>query len=130
MTAYCWFAISPLAVLRTKLYAARFGPTETSYQDINQNPGTLMFMLSCQRPPLSQAASLGARLIIAPPVATGIASAKIPFGPSTAFKMSISGKWRKAWDQSTGGGCCARSNDLDARIKSAWEALAGNIGRT
>src|SRR5215471_2768192 len=130
ITAYCSLATSPLAVLRTKLYAARFGPIDTSYHDINQKPGTLMFMLSCHKPPLYQAGSLGARLIIAPPVATGISSAKIPFGPSTAFRMSISGKCRSACDQSTGGACCARSKDLDARIKSSCEVPAGKIGRT
>ena len=45
MTAYCWLAASPLAVERTKLYAARFGPVETSYQVMNQKPGTLMGMV-------------------------------------------------------------------------------------
>src|SRR5262252_2463922 len=130
ITAYCSFAISPLAVLRTKLYAARFGPIDTSYHDMNQKPGTLIFMLSWNRPPLYQAGSLGARLIIAPPVETGISSAKIPFGPSTAFRMSISGRCRSACDQSTGGGCWARSKDFEARIRSSCEASGGNIGRT
>src|SRR5688572_14501400 len=81
ITAYCWLAISGLAVFRTWLYAARLGPTETSYHDINQNPGMLIFMLSCHSPPLYQPGSFGARSIIAPPVSTGIRSAKIPFGP-------------------------------------------------
>src|SRR5690242_11166679 len=78
ITAYCWLATSGRAFLRTKLYAARFGPTETSYQDMNQNPGTLIFMVSCQRPPLYHAGSLGARVIMAPPVSTGMGSAKMP----------------------------------------------------
>ena len=34
------------AVLRTWLYIARFGPTETSYHDMNHSPGTLSGMLS------------------------------------------------------------------------------------
>ncbi len=32
-----------------------FGPTETSYHDANQKPGMLIFILSCQSPPLYQA---------------------------------------------------------------------------
>ena len=54
ITAYCSLAISGLAVLRTKLYAARFGPTETSYHDMNQKPGTLIFISSCHNPPRYQ----------------------------------------------------------------------------
>src|SRR5215472_3641436 len=130
MTAYCWLATSGLAVLRTKLYAARFGPTDTSYQDMNQNPGTLIFILSFHSPPLYQAGSLGVRRIIAPPVSTGMGSAKIPWGPSTAFRMSISGRWVRALDQSTGGNCCARSKDLDTRINSSCDVPGGNMGRT
>ena len=38
----------PCAVFRTWLYIATFGPTETSYHDMNQSPGMLMGMLSCQ----------------------------------------------------------------------------------
>src|SRR6266496_1637523 len=130
ITAYCWLAISGGAVFRTRLYAARLGPTDTSYQDINQNPGMLIFMLSCHNPPLYQAGSFGARSIIAPPVATGMRSAKMPVGPPTAFIMSFTGRWRRAFDQSTGGNCWARSNDFDARINSSWDASGGNIGRT
>src|SRR4030095_8104769 len=129
MTAYCWSATSGFAVFLTWLYAARFGPTDTSYQDINQNPGMLIFMLSCHNPPLYQAGSLGARSIIAPPVATGMRSAKIPFGPFAAFMMSFTGRTRSAFDQSTGGDCCARSNDFAARIKSSCDVPGGNIGR-
>src|SRR5260221_14577328 len=81
ITAYCCLAISGRAVLRTWLYAARFGPTETSYQDMNQKPGTLIVMSSCHSPPRYHAGSLGGRLIMAPPVETSIRSAKIPFGP-------------------------------------------------
>jgi len=44
---------------------------ETSYQDMNQSPGTLMVMLSFQRPPRYQAGSFGWRLIMAPPGGTG-----------------------------------------------------------
>src|SRR5579862_7615594 len=106
MTAYCWFAASPFAVERTKLYAARFGPVETSYQVMNQKPGTLMGIVSdCQRPPLRHAGSFGVRSIIAPPVGTGILSAKMPLGPSTAAMMSFSGRCASAVDQSTGGIC-------------------------
>src|SRR5215471_17236189 len=114
ITAYCWFAISGRAVLRTKLYAARFGPTETSYQDMNQKPGTLIFMPSCHSPPRYHAASLGALLIIAPPVETSARSAKIPAGPSTDFMMSATGRCFSASAQSTGGICGARSNSFDA----------------
>src|SRR5262249_15278867 len=130
MTAYCWLAISGLAFLRTKLYAARLGPTETSYHDMNQNPGMLIFMLSCHSPPLYQAGSLGARVIMAPPVSTGMGSAKIPCGPSTALMMSFSGKCASALDQSTGGNCCARSNDFDTRITSSCDVVGGSMGRT
>src|SRR5215470_17900558 len=130
MTAYCCWAISGRAVLRTKLYAARLGPTDTSYHDMNQKPGTLTFMLSFHKPPLYHAGSLGARSIIAPPVSTGMGSAKIPCGPSTAFKMSFSGRCARAFDQSTGGICCARSNDFETRIRSSCEVPGGNAGRT
>src|SRR5215831_13767235 len=130
MTAYCCCAISWRAVLRTKLYVARLGPTDTSYHDMNQRPGTLIFMLSFHKPPLYHAESLGARWIIAPPVSTGMGSAKIPCGPSTAFKMSISGRCASAFDQSTGGNCWARSNDFDTRIRSSCEVPGANTGRT
>ena len=96
---------------------------------MNQNPGTLIVLSSCQSPPRYQAGSFGVRLIIAPPVATSMRSAKIPCGPSTALMMSISGRCQSAFDQSTGGNCCARSNDFDARIKSSWDVFGGNIGR-
>src|SRR5207248_8211354 len=66
----------------------------------------------------------------APPVSTGILSAKIPGGPSTALMISFSGRCRRACDQSTGGNCCDRSKDFDARIKSSCEVFGGNIGRT
>ncbi len=36
----------------------------------------------------------------------------MPRGPSTALMMSCSGRCQNARDQSTGGCCCARSNDL------------------
>src|SRR5690349_9400768 len=112
------------------LYISRFGPTETSYHDMNHNPGMLIRMLSWNRPPRYHAGSFGARLIIAPPVATGIESAKIPFGPFTSLMMFSSGSVQNAFDQSTGGRCCARSNDIDSRTRSAWVALFGNVGRT
>src|ERR1700760_4221102 len=81
ITAYCSLAASPFAVERTKLYAARFGPVETSYQVMNQKPGTLIGIVSdCQIPPLRHAGSLGVRSIMAPPVVSGILSLKIPLG--------------------------------------------------
>src|SRR4028119_1667170 len=97
---------------------------------MSQNPGILIFILSCQIPPLYHAGSFGVLLIIAPPVGTGISSAKMPRGPSTALMMSISGRRLRAFDQSTGGDCWARSKDFDARIRSSCEVLGGNIGRT
>src|SRR5678816_4677087 len=100
MTAHCWLAAAPFAVFRTWLYIARFGPTDTSYHDMNHRPGMLIGMLSCHSPPRYQAGSLGARLIIAPPVATGIESAKMPRGPSTALMMSCSGRCQNAFAQS------------------------------
>src|SRR5258705_11348487 len=131
MTAYCSLAASPLAVERTKLYAARFGPVETSYQVMNQKPGRLMGIVSdCQMPPLRHARSLGARSIMAPPVVLGILSAKIPLGPSTAEMMSFSGRCSKALAQSMGGICGARSNIFDALMRSACEVFLGNMGRT
>src|SRR5262245_4657435 len=75
ITAYCWLAIAGSAVARTWLYVARFGPTDTSYQDMNQSPGTLIFILSWKSPPLYHAGELGVRWIIRPPVGTGIESA-------------------------------------------------------
>ena len=92
ITAYCSLAISGRAVFRTELYAARLGPMDTSYHDMNQKPGTLMGLSSCHNPPRYHAASLGVRLIIAPPVETSSRSAKIPCGPSTALIMSCSGR--------------------------------------
>ena len=43
----------------------------------------------------------------------------MPRGPSTALMMSCTGRCHSAFDQSTGGRCCARSNDFDARIRSS-----------
>src|ERR671921_829761 len=68
MTAYCWLATSGRAVFRTWLKVARFGPTDTSYHDMNQRPGVLTIMSSWNSPPRYQAESLGVRLIIAPRV--------------------------------------------------------------
>ncbi len=87
-------------------------------------------MLSWNKPPRYHAGSFGARLIIAPPVATGIESAKMPCGPPTSFMMFSSGSVQNAFDQSTGGRCCARSNDMDSRTRSACVAFFGIIGRT
>src|SRR5436853_212842 len=96
---------------------------------MNQNPGTLIVMLSCHNPPLYQAGSFGVRSIIAPPVSTGMESAKTPCGPSTALMMSLTGRCRSACDQSTGGNCCDKSNDFEARIKSSCDVFGGNMGR-
>src|ERR1039458_7613359 len=75
ITAYCSAAIWGRAVLRTKLYAARFGPNDTSYHDMNQKPGTSIFISSCHNPPRYHAGSLGVRLIMAPPVGTSVRAA-------------------------------------------------------
>src|SRR5258708_36107088 len=100
MTAYCSLAASPLAVERTKLYAARFGPAETSYQVMNQKPGTLMGIVSdCQMPPLRHAGSFGVRSIMAPPVVLGILSAKMALGPSLFERISGAGSASKALAQ-------------------------------
>src|SRR5688572_17279664 len=109
---------------------ARFGPAETSYHDMNQKPGILIFMLSWNRPPLYHAGSFGVRLIIAPPVGTGISSAKMPRGPSIALKISFTGKCLNAFDQSTGVDCCARSNHFDARTSSSCVVFGEKTGRT
>src|SRR5437016_14565668 len=103
---------------------------DRSYHDINQNPGTLIFMLSCHKPPLYHTGSFGARSIMAPPVSTGILSAKIPCGPSTALMISFSGRCHSAFDQSTGGNCCDRSKDVEPRIKSSCEVFGPNVVRT
>jgi hypothetical protein len=87
-------------------------------------------MSSWYRPPRYQAGSFGVRLIIAPPVATGIESAKMPRGPSSAERRFCTGSVQKAFAQSTGGRRCAKSNDFDARISCSCVAFAGNIGRT
>ncbi len=42
----------------------------------------------------------------------------------------VSGRTQNALAQSTGGLCCARSNDFEARMRSACEVPGGNIGRT
>ena len=42
MMAHCSSATSGFAVFRTWLKSARFGPIDTSYQDMNQNPGILI----------------------------------------------------------------------------------------
>ena len=107
-----------------------FGPALTSYQDMNQSPGMLIGMSSCHSPPRRHAGSPGVRRIIAPPLATGIESAKMPCGPPTASRMFITGSVQNALLQSTGGRCCARSNDFDTRISSSCVVFAGNIGRT
>src|SRR5207247_10305640 len=96
---------------------------------MNQNPGTLIFMLSCHKPPLYQAGSFGARSIIAPPVSAGTFSAKIPCGPSTALMISFSGRCLNACDQSTGGNCCDRSTDFDTRTPSSCAVVCGTLGR-
>ena len=130
ITAHCCSAVPPFAFLRTWLYIARLGPIETSYHDMNQRPGTSSFMSSCQRPPLYQAGSFGARWTMRPPVVPGVGSAKIPCGASTAFRMSCTGRCQSAFSHWTGGSCCARSKAFEARIRSSCEVSFGNIGRT
>jgi hypothetical protein len=130
ITRYCWSATPGRAVRRTWFHAARLGPADTSYHETIQSPGTFTGMLSCQRPPRYHAGSFGVRRIIAPPVGTGMESAKIPRGPSTALRMSCTGRCRRACAQSTGGIWGARSNRRDARIRSSRGVSGGNIGRT
>src|ERR1043165_2896703 len=74
MTAHGWLAAAGDAVLRTWLYSSRFGPIDTSYHDMNHRPGMSIFASSWISPPRYHAGSFGVRLIIAPPVSTGIAS--------------------------------------------------------
>src|SRR6202795_1319593 len=131
MTAYCSLAASPLAVERTKLYAGRFGPVETSYQVMNQKPGTFMAMVSdCQMAPFRPPGSFGVRSIMAPPVVLGILSEKMPLGPSMFEMISCSGKCSKALAQSMGGICGARSNIFEALMRSACDVFLGKVGRT
>src|SRR3989442_3489575 len=125
MIAHCWSATSGFAFFRTWLYIARFGPTDTSYHDMNQRPGTFSGMLSCQSPPLYHAGSFGSRWIIRPPVATGMASAKIPRGPSTFFKMSCTGRCQSAFDQSTGGRRRAQADHLVAPVRIGCGGVGG-----
>ena len=106
------------------------GPTLTSYHDMNQSPGTSMRMLSLNRPPRYHAESPGVRAIMAPPVATGIESAKMPRGPLTALMMFCSGSVRSALAQSTGGICGARSKRREAATRSCCEVPGGKLGRT
>ena len=87
-------------------------------------------MLSCHSPPLYHAGSLGARCIIAPPVGTGIESAKMPLGPPAALISSMVGRCQNALAQSTGGACSARSNSLDASMSCCCVVPRGNSGRT
>ena len=130
MIAHCWSAAAPLAVLRTWLNISRLGPVDTSYHDMNHRPGRFSGIVSCQRPPLYQAGSLGVRCIIAPPLSTGIRSAKIPRGPCTFFRMSCDGSVHSALLQSTGGMRGARSKSREAATRSACGVSRGNIGRT
>ena len=60
-----------------------------------------------------------------PPVVPGVASAKIPCGASTAFRMSWTGRCQSAFSHSTGGSCCARSNAFDG----AHQVLLRRVGR-
>ena len=129
MIAHCCSATSGFAVLRTWLNISRFGPTDTSYHDMNHSPGTFSGMLSCHSPPLVQAGSLGVRRTIAPPVGTPILSAKMPFGPSAAFRMSCIGSVHSILSQSTGGICGARSNRREAATRSSRLVSIGNCGR-
>ncbi len=62
-----------------------------------------MVMLSFHNPPLYQAGSLGVRAIMLPWVTPGVTSAKMPLPAPTDFRMSFSGKYHTAFDQSTGG---------------------------
>jgi hypothetical protein len=112
------------------LNISRFGPTDTSYHDMNHRPGTFSAMSSCHRPPLRQASEAGSRCCIMPPVSTGILSAKIPRGPPTFLMMSCVGRCHNALSQSTGGIRGARSNSRDAAIRSSRGVSFGNIGRT
>ena len=41
--------------------------------------------------------------------------------------MSWTGRCHSAFDQSTGGCCCERSKDFDARIRSSCDVSRGNI---
>src|SRR5262245_66596945 len=102
MMAHCCSATAGEAAWRTWLYAARLGPTDTSYHDMNQRPGTSIAMFSCHRPPLYQAGSFGVRRIIAPPVSTGIASAEVPGGRATAVRIFLYGTRQSDLLQATG----------------------------
>src|ERR1700683_515939 len=117
MIAHCWLAASPFAVRLTVLYASRFGPTDMSYHDIYQSPGTSIRMLSWYRPPLYPAGSFGVRCSIRPPPATAAESRNSPFGPSDSLNMSWIGSVQYTFDQSgirlALGGCVARSPHLD-----------------
>ena len=130
MIAHCWSAAPPFAVRRTWLNISRFGPTDTSYHDMNHRPGTSSFMSSCHRPPFRHASEAGSRCCIMPPVSTGIRSAKMPRGPPTLLRMSCVGRCHRALSQSTGGMRGARSNSREAAIRSACGVSFGNIGRT
>jgi len=95
-----------------------------------QRPGVLIGLSSCQSAPLYQRGSFGVRLIISPPLPTGIGSAMGPFMPSSFFRMSCTGRIQyPVFHQSTGGGLAARSHDFDNRIRSSWERSDGKVGR-
>jgi hypothetical protein len=101
-----------------------------SYHDMNHKPGMSIFASSWTRPPLYQAGSFGARSTMRPPVGTGIRSAKMPRGPSAAFRMSCTGRCHSAFDHSIGGMRGARSNSFEACTRSACGVSGGKVGRT
>ena len=120
MTAHCWSAIVGARGLAHVVVEREVRPDRHVVPRHEPQAGHVR--ASCRRDTGRRGTTpdrSASRWIIAPPVSTGIASAKMPRGPSTFLMMSCVGRCHSAFDQSTGGRCCARSNDFDARIRSS-----------
>src|SRR5580658_3304864 len=98
-----------------------------SYQVIIHRPGMSMRIESFHRPPWYQDGSLGVRRIM-PGLPEGVVSAKMPCWLPTAARISFSGRCWRAFDQSTVGGCAARSYDLAAVAKASCDMPGGKLG--
>jgi len=93
---------------------------------MNHRPGTLIRHVVVGRGrPCTRRDSFGVRWIIRPPVSTGIASAKMPRGMSTAFSRSCTGRCHRAFDQSTSG---SRGRQVEP-LRRRHEVLARRVAR-
>ena len=87
-------------------------------------------MSSCQSPPLYQAGSLGARWIIAPPVGTGMGSAKMPVRAVDRLQDVLHGQVAQRLVPVHRGQLLGEVEGLRGADRSSWGVSRGNIGRT